>query len=127
MADFGLDLAASFDLDPGMQEAKTPRQILAQAIVRRLITPRGFVIDDPLYGYDVRSFLSDDRSQKQLRLMKSQVEQELLKDERILQAIATVTFFQTTLNIVIQITDADGPFPLILNVDAVTVTAIEEQ
>ena len=59
MATFGTDISTpdAADLDPYFGTVSGWRA-LAQAIGRRLITPRGSLIDDEAYGFDVRSRLN---------------------------------------------------------------------
>lgn len=59
MPDYGTDLSCVVDLDAGLAEV-TGNTLLAQALARRLITPRGGLLDDPNYGYDLTQFLNAD-------------------------------------------------------------------
>jgi phage baseplate assembly protein W len=123
--DYGRDLWCVEDLNPAMVEV-TGNLNLAQACARRLITPRGTLIDDPNYGTDVRDWINDDVTQQQIATLQSAIVRELLKDERVLDVQVTVRFLTAgTLDIVIVLTGGNGPFQLVLSVDAVTVTLLQ--
>ncbi len=119
--DYGHDLSCITDLDPAMLEIDG-RLVLAQALARRLITPRGGLIDDPNYGYDLRLFLNDDQTAAAVAMIGSGIDAEFLKDERVLASTTTVTFTtRGVLTTVSSITDNIGPFSLVLGVGGLTV------
>lgn len=120
---YGHDLFGVNDLDPGMLECDG-RVCLAQALARRLITPRGGLLDDPNYGYDLTGFLNDDVSHATLASMQGQIVAEMMKDERVIAATASVVFVAGQLIVTISITDSVGPFPLVLAVSSVTVQVL---
>ena len=93
---------------------------VAEAIARRLQTPRGGLIDDPNYGYDLTAFLDADITAPVLASIQSQVNAECVKDQRVTSATSTVTLTVAGLLIVtIALTTAFGPFSLVLSVSAV--------
>jgi hypothetical protein len=96
------------------------RRCLGEAIARRLQTPRGGLIDDPNYGFDLSGELNDDVTQEDVARMSSSIEAECLKDERVFGATATVVFANGTLLVTIKLTDSAGPFLLVLQVTSVT-------
>lgn len=120
-ADLGTDVGGFLDVDP---EGKmvSGRRCLAEAAARRLITPRGRLIDDPNYGTDVREYLNDDMGPADLALMFSAVIAECLKDERVVGADVTGTFVNGAVTLNITLTDGDGPFSLVLSVSVTSVT-----
>jgi phage baseplate assembly protein W len=125
MTDFGSDLSCVTDLDP-TGAVVSGRRLLAEAIARRLQTPRGGLIDDPDYGYDVTDFLNDDLSPRDLALMATNINAECAKDQRILSANSTVTLAAGgVLMISVGLTDLDGPFDLVLAVSDVTVAILK--
>lgn len=131
MTDYGTDLATVFtpygaDVDPAGIEV-SGRLGLAQSLIRRLLTPRGRLIDDPDYGFSLTDFFADDLSQSDLGEIQGGVEAEMLKDERVVAASATVTFQSTVLLVAISITDGVGPFKLTLAVTSVNVTVLAIQ
>lgn len=122
MADLGLDLSCVTDLEEDMAEV-SGRTCLAQAIARRLTTPRGGLIDDPGYGYDLRDLLNADVGPRELAAAASAAENECLKDERVLSATVSIVYAQQTVDVALE--DADGPFKLVLAVDTVTVAILQ--
>jgi phage baseplate assembly protein W len=124
MTDFGTDISCVTDLaDDG--RSVTGRMVVAEAIARRLITPRGRLIDDPDYGFDLTAYLNDDLTPTELGALRSGAEQECLKDERVEQAeIEAVLDSAGLLTVNIDLTVADGPFALVLAVSATSVTII---
>lgn len=125
-AALGHDLSCVMDLDPLMVEVDG-RLGLAQSIARRLITPRGGLIDDPNYGFDLRVFLNGDTdgSKRTIAIMAQGIEAECLKDERVQRATATVTFVAGTLTVGINLVDGQGPFSLVLAISSVTASILK--
>jgi hypothetical protein len=122
---YGSDLSCVFDLDPAMAEI-SGRLLLAQACARRIITPRGGLIDDPNYGYDITQFLNDDLSPSDLARIASGIDGELVKDERVFASSTTVNFALNTLTIATTMTPSAGPtFALVLAVSNVTVAILQ--
>lgn len=120
MADLGTDISCTLDSPPEMGEV-TGRTCLAQAIVRRLITPRGRLIDDPDYGYDLSQYLNDDLARSDLARIQFESESECTKDERVLSASVVLTVASGTMTAIVTLQDADGPFTLVLAINDVTV------
>lgn len=126
--DFGFDLNTPdvADLDPYFT-AISEGELIGQALARRLVTPRGalaLIGDDPRYGYDVRVHLNDE--DPNVGAIEAAVVEQLVLDERVQRATATVTFDSEagTLQIVATAYTAAGPFRLTLDVSAVTVTLL---
>lgn len=119
--DFGSDLHTPglLDLDPYFTFVDGAAA-LGEALGRRLVTPRGSLIDDPAYGYDVRAHLNDDDPNP--GAIVAEVEAELAKDERVRRARAAVTFDAAlgALVVVADVLTAEGPFRLTLAVSAVS-------
>lgn len=101
------------------------KKALANAIARRLITPRGTLSWDADYGSDVRSFLNRGSTQQARFAIGAAVNDECLKEERVDSCSTDVEFVGATLLITIQIVAAQGPFTLVLSVDSLTVTILE--
>lgn len=116
MAEFGLELSCTSDIDPNGSMVTGTRAV-AEALFRRLITPRGRVIDDPNYGTDLRQFINDDTTKSSTMALQSTVVQECLKDERVLQCTCTATLARSILTVKINFTTADGPFVFVVSVD----------
>lgn len=123
MADFGTDLSALPDLSFGL---KSGRDNLAEAIARRLITPLGGLFYDPSYGLDLRQYLNEAITDEVRYEIETLVAAECEKDERVLSAEATLidTDLLRTLQLVIALETAEGPFRLILAVNAVSVEVL---
>jgi len=121
--DYGTDLSLLTDLSPTMSTV-SGRTALGQALARRLQTPRGRLLKHPNYGMDLAGRINDDLSQADIAAIASDVEAECSKDERVLACTAACVFAVGVLTVVITITDAAGPFPLVLAVSAVSVTLV---
>lgn len=127
--DFGTDLGCVFDLDPRCSEV-SGRRLLAEAIARRLITPRGMLIDDPNYGIDVFDWLYEDVSKREIAALASAIQAECKDDERVEAARVTIVAPPKGIGkytIEISLEDADGPFDLVLaaNTGAVTLEILK--
>lgn len=121
MPDFGVDIATpdASDIDPYFTTVSGWRG-LGQSLARRLITPRGSLIDDDAYGYDLRSRLNDTFTPADLAQLGAIVRRELEADERVDYATAAVTFSQGALRVTAAVQTAEGPFRLVLAVSSVT-------
>ena len=120
--DFGSDLSCVQYLDPRCIVV-TGRLLLAEAIVRRWITPRGELIDDPNYGTDITAYINDDVTPRDIATLKSAMAQEAEKDERVNSCdIDVQTPPQGTGVYIITalVHDNDGPFQLVISVDTLS-------
>jgi hypothetical protein len=126
--DYGTDVACVDDLDPMFEEI-TGRRVLIQALLCRFQTPRGGLFYDANYGLDLRSYLGEGFTTADLKLVQTEIAAECLKDERVAAATAVVVMdaSQGTMSVTVQIRDATGPFTMVLTVDHVTVTLLENQ
>jgi hypothetical protein len=108
----------------------TGRANLSGAIMRRLSTTRGQLVDvvtpstTANYGYDLQQQIGDDMTPRALGMISAGIVAELQKDERIIRAQATSTGTGNALLTDITVTDASGPFKLILAVTDVTTTLL---
>lgn len=124
---YGHDLSCTTDLDPAMVEVDGLVG-LSQSLFRRIITPRGTLIDDPNYGFDLTQFLNDDLGPQDVSRIGTQVDAEYLKDERVYQSSTTITIVPLsnatasgTLVVASLVTPSTGPtFRLVISVSAVT-------
>lgn len=123
--DYGADIGAVPDLDP-MLPTVTGRAVLREALVRRLSTPRGALFYEPDYGYDLRALLSEGITGSDLFAIAHAVGAEVRKDERVLGAsvVPRLSADGSRLALTLWITDAAGPFELVLVVSAVTVEVL---
>ena len=118
--DYGTDLSCVSDMDPLGAEV-SGRLCLGQNLARRLQTPRGRLIYDGQYGFDLTAYLNADVSPSDLAQLGHQVATELVKDQRVVSAAATVTLdAEGALTATCTIVDGAGPFPLVLTVSNVT-------
>lgn len=121
MADLGTDLNCYPDLDASgaLVSGKT---CLAQALARRLTTPRGGLFYDTNYGTDLRLYLNEGLTNEAKSRIKAAIESECVKDERVSSCTAEVTFTlqAQTLRISISIDTAAGPFSLVADVSKLT-------
>lgn len=119
--DYGTDIDCATDLSITMGEVSGWR-MLAQAAVRRLVTPRGSLREDPDYGYDLRSFVGSTSAPTAGAIVN-----ELLKDERIEDSEANVARSGTDLEIRITMTAYEfGPFTFVLAIDQVSAELLLE-
>ena len=122
--DYGHDLSLLTDLDPSMLEVDGLR-CLAEACARRLQTPRGGLIDDPNYGFDVTGLLNDDLDTRAIAQLGAGVDGELVKDERIVRTTTAVSFVRGALMLDIKGLASNGPFRLVLAASDVTVSILK--
>ena len=121
---YGSDLSCLNDLDPSMLET-SGLHMLAQALCRRLITPRGTLIDDANYGFDLRQFLGDDLAPADVARISAGVDAELVKDERVAASQTTAGLLSGVLTVSTAVTPSSGPnFQLVVAVSAVTVALL---
>lgn len=125
----GSDLAGVSDLTAQMAEV-SGRRCFAEGLARRLITPRGDLLDDPDYGTDVTEMLNDDIDAAAIPRIAASIEAEWLKDERCLAATVVVVVtpalgFAVALTITGTVTDGRGTFRLVLAATSVTVALLE--
>jgi phage baseplate assembly protein W len=124
---YGTDLSCVSDITEALDEVDAGSTLgIAQAVLRRLSTPRGGLVDDPDYGLDVRGMLNRATDAAAIRDLQGQVRNEVSKDDRVdaVDAVVSVTFAPTTLRVALTITPADvelDPFTMTV---AVTSTAV---
>jgi FAD synthase len=125
--DYGTDLSCLDDFTEECADA-SGLNLLAEALVRRLITPRGMVIDDADYGTDLRECIGLEQTSRNEARIVADVKAECEKDERVLSVTVEklqLTVASRTLYLEIVVTPIeDEPFRLTLTVDAVTVEAL---
>lgn len=86
---YGRDLSCTDRIIPG--RLVSGGQLLAEACYRRLITPRGQLLDDPTYGLAVCQWLGREMTPEFLVSVPGQIRNELTKDPRIEVVEVTVT------------------------------------
>lgn len=121
----GRDLHCVDDIDPSVVEVDDVAA-LGQAVLRRLTTPRGSVIDAPNYGRDLRELLSRGITEAGLDNALSAYREEVLKDERIESVTIRATKTDVaSLEVRILCVSALGPFALTVDVTIAAVTLRE--
>jgi hypothetical protein len=123
---FGTDLSCTTDLTTLMNEVGGI-QIVSEAIYRRLTTPRGANIWDPNYGFDLQTLLNDDVNPGDLPPLQQSIQQECLKDQRIIACQCQLQLLPLpsgVLIITLTLTTGLGPFSLVLSVSNATVAIL---
>ena len=108
---YGTDLSCVTDLAEDLAEVdQASTRAIAQALVRRLITPRGGLPDDPDYGFYLRGLLNRGVTLADLRAVSGQARSEVRKDDRVLDAnvSAAFTLENSTLSVSVEVTPADA-------------------
>jgi len=105
---YGTDLSCITDVTPNVDEVNpvSPTAI-GQAVLRRLITPRGGVIDDHGYGFDLRAYCNHGVTNTDLRSIGARVRSECKKDDRVSDADVTMTYLDRRLSVSILISPED--------------------
>lgn len=129
MSNLGSDFHCVDDIDANLSATTSGNRCLAENIARRISAARGSLFYDPNYGTDIRSRLN---AAQRVEITASQIEAEALKDERVKDVAASVTFGEAgsanegTLQVELSLTASDGPFSLVLSVSNVTVQILEQ-
>lgn len=118
---YGTDISCREDLAEDLHEVEG-FELLGEAIVRRLDTPRGSLPDDPSYGISLSEYLNRGTTATGLREIASKIRGELRKDDRV--ADVAVPPPETSLDgsrmrVSITVTPVDarvGPFDMTLAV-----------
>lgn len=100
-------------------------RIVAEAIARRWMTPRGFLISDPNYGFDLTGMIGDDIDVAKLAQLGQGATAEALKDERVKSCTLQLTFVDGTLTVRALVNTNQGPFRFVASVSSVRVSLLE--
>lgn len=120
----GTDFSGVTDLDLQLSLVDG-RQGLAEAVARRLAMPTGFLFYDSDYGLGITNTIG--ASLRTYGGLQSAVEAEAMKDERVEEAEATVSYdlASADLEILLVLTDITGEtFPLTFKVSEKTAAVI---
>lgn len=94
---------------------------LAEALGRRLITPRGGLFYDSSYGTDIRRYLNEDDRPAVRFELETAIEHECLKDIRVLDCDAeTQTISRDHIRVPVRVRVAEGTFPFIVHISDLT-------
>ena len=125
MTEYGKDTSCTRGMRTG--RLVTGVELVAEAIYRRLTTPRGTLRggeEEANYGLDLASLVGSGTSPSAAAAMPGKIENECKKDERIESVTATVTSVvsgpATTWTIAIEAVTAAGPFALQIASNGVT-------
>ncbi len=92
MSDFGRDISCTTSLRTGRYV--TGSRIVAEAVYRRLTTPRGMLLgdeDEEDYGLDLTELIGSVATKNDAAALEGRIASELEKDERIDVVSASVT------------------------------------
>jgi hypothetical protein len=127
--DFGRDLSCTTSILT--TRYSTGPRLVAEAIFRRFITPRGSLQggeDEQNYGLDLANLIGSVSTPSAVASLPGQIEAECIKDERVISATATVTSTtsgpSTAWNIQINGKTGAGPFALVIGVSGVTASLL---
>jgi hypothetical protein len=128
---YGRDLSCVDDLAPdfGDVDPQSTRAI-AEALARRLMTPRGTLLDDPTYGLDLRQYLNTGLVLPNgVADVSIAVRGECRKDDRVDDLTVTVDYTLATrvMQIALTVTPVDvalGVFTFTLVLDAAGVVTL---
>ncbi len=88
MTDYGIEMSCLKDI---ASDGRTVSgfMVVAEAIYRRLTTPRGRLIGDPNYGTDITEYINADMSPRDIAGLRAEISAECVKDERVIAAKTT--------------------------------------
>lgn len=125
--DYGSDLSCLDDFEEEVRAITDPKLLIAQALIRRWMTPRGMLLDDPDYGTDLAEFMHEEVDELTLARMRAEARAEALKDERVVECTVDSTTFDRsteTLTFVFLVEAAETAIRLVVSVDAVNVSLL---
>jgi hypothetical protein len=131
MADYGRDLSCTDSLTTGRYV--TGVRLIAQALYRRLTTPRGMLRggeEEAIYGLDLTELLgaSLNDSATEVATLAGRIEAECLKDDRVEDVSVTVSATRIgpafSYVVILSVVSSAGPFDLTLGVKDVTVSLL---
>lgn len=122
--DYGSDVSCVTDLAADGRVV-TGFTLVGEAIARRLITPRGRLIGDPNYGFDLTQYVNADMSPRDIAGLRAGVVAECMKDERVNRATVNAELDSVgilTLTILLDL--GVESFTLVLSASDVSVTLV---
>lgn len=124
-ASFGSDVSCVTDFAADGRSA-TGNLVVGEAIARRWSTPRGRLIDDPNYGFDLTGYVFDDMGAQDIAALRAGAQAEAAKDERVVSVTVNADLDAHTgvLTITAFITTSLGPFQLVVAVSATSFTLL---
>lgn len=101
---WGSDVSCDQDLDPTKIVDSLSPEAITQGMHRRLVTPRGKLVDDPAYGWDLCGELNTGLTTKDVDGIARRVRSEVTKDDRIQTARVRVVTTGVAQTIRVEIT-----------------------
>lgn len=120
-----MDISTSPDFDDSGRSVSPARAVMEMAL-RRLTTPRGSLLYDREFGFDLRSVLNGDYSTSELAALESGIVDELLKDERVASCTASVSLLGDRLRVRIHIVTQFAAIAFTLAIGDVTAEILSE-
>lgn len=111
---------------PSLPDVVAGRQLLAEAVVRRINTARGTLPDTKAptttgnYGIDIQDMVDADMTASDAGKLAASIDAQIRQDERVFYTHTTATLANSTLTIVTTLVDGSGPFKLTLQISLVT-------
>lgn len=130
--DWGGDTAdlTDGDIDPSGRDLDgLDVECVKQALYRRFTTETGGLFYDASFGFNIRALLSDTSTVSGRSTMQTQLVAQALLDERIDSATCAIVYNASSKSAVIRLdlVSGIGPFSLVLSIDQVSVTILNEQ
>jgi hypothetical protein len=126
---FGKDISCTTELKLGRYATGT--RLVAEAIYRRLTTPRGMLRggeDEADYGIDLVDLIGSAATNSDAAALEGRIQSEVLKDERVISVTAdvvpTTSGPGTEFVVTIEAETAEGPFSLQLSISDLTVELV---
>lgn len=123
---FGKDISCTSGLRTG--RFAMGARLVAEALYRRLITPRGMLRggeDEANYGLDICGLIGSSTSASDEAALPGRIRVELMKDERVesveVSVVSSVSGPTTSYTITVEAQTAEGPFMLTVAASSVTV------
>jgi hypothetical protein len=130
MADYGTDISTitpdgAVDLDEYFRVV-SGADVVLHAIVKRLVTPYGGLLDEEDYGFDLLGLVNSSTSQRELNSAVAQIEAQCLQDERVSDATVEMSVVDGACQVKILCTlTNDQTFSLVLGVSSVSIDVLE--
>lgn len=128
--DYGSDISTitssgAVDLDEYFRLVSGADAVL-HALVKRLVTPYGGLLDEEDYGFDLRGLVNGSSSQREMNAAVAQIEAQCLQDERVSDATVemSVSGGVCSVKILCTLTD-DQTLSLVLGISAVSIDVLE--
>lgn len=123
--DFGVELSCTNDIANDSRTV-TGFTVVAEAIVRRWITPRGRLIGYPNYGFDITQFINADMTSSEISAMIAGMQAEALKDERVASCTVLGTLGSDgVFTFDAEVETSQGPFTFSISASDVSVKLLE--